>query len=459
MRHRGIVIGGTHSGCGKTTITMGIIRALKNRGLNVQPWKAGPDYIDPGFHSKAAERVCRNLDTMILSDSVVKEIYGRQHCDISLIEGVMGLFDGVGGLDERGSAAHLSKLLKMPVVVVIDARAMARSGGAVALGFVEFDKDVNVAGFILNRVGSDRHYRMLKESIEERTGLPVLGRLPRDERLALPERHLGLVPAWEKEDFEATLETLADLVEEMIDIDSIMAIAGETEELTIENPSVFSDSSRRENRIRIAVARDASFHFYYEENLDLLRHFGAEIIHFSPLHDSNLPDDVSAIYIGGGYPELHGEELSDNVSLISEIRNRCEGGMPLYGECGGFMYLTEGIVNDEGTLFRMLSLLPGRTSMGKKMRALGYCESVFNSDNILGNRGCHAKGHVFHWAGLEGVSEEREKILTVTKGDEILEEGFINKNVMGSWVHLHFASNPMLAASFVDMAEKYRRTL
>ena len=459
MRHRGIVIGGTHSGCGKTTITMGIIRALIKRGLNVQPWKAGPDYIDPGFHSKAAGKICRNLDTMILSDSVVQEIYSRQVCDISLIEGVMGLFDGAGGLDERGSAAHLSKLLKMPVVVVIDARAMARSGGAVALGYAEFDKDVNVAGFILNRVGSDRHYRMLKESIEERTGLPVLGRLPRSEKLVLPERHLGLVPTWEKADFEEDLESLADLVREMIDIDLLLSIADKTEELSNVKPVVFSNPFKRENRIRIAIARDAAFHFYYEENLDLLRHFGAELVPFSPMNDRTLPKEISAIYIGGGYPELHREKLSENISLINEIRRRCEGGMPLYGECGGFMYLTEGIINDDGILFKMLSLLPGRTSMGKKLRALGYCESVFNSDNILGNRGCRVNGHVFHWAGLEGIPEEEKKALTVTKGDEILEEGFINRNVLGSWVHLHFASNPTIASSFVEMAEKYRRTL
>ncbi len=457
MKHNGIVIGGTHSGCGKTTITMGIIRALKRRGLDVQPWKAGPDYIDPGFHSKAAQRVCRNLDTMILSNSVVREIYQRQKCDISLIEGVMGLFDGAGGLDERGSAAHLSKLLGLPVIVVIDARAMARSGGAVALGYAEFDKDVDVAGFILNRVGSARHYKMVKEAIEERTGLPVLGRVPRDERIILPERHLGLVPVWEKDDFNETLETLADLIEETIDVDSLMEISGRSKEIPFAKTGIFSDSTKLEKRVRIALARDAAFHFYYEENLDLLRHYGAEIVPFSPLHDRALPKNISAVYIGGGYPELHKERLSENRSLIDDIRSRCEEGMPLYGECGGFMYLTEGIVGEDGSLFKMLSLLPGRAVMGKKMRSLGYCESVFNNDNILGSRGCRAKGHVFHWAGLEGIPEEREQALTVTKGDEHIEEGFTNNNVLGSWVHLHFASNPEIASNFVTMAEKMRR--
>jgi len=457
MKHNGIVIGGTHSGCGKTTITMGIIRALKRRGLDVQPWKAGPDYIDPGFHSKASGKICRNLDTMILSNSVVREIYQRQNCDISLIEGVMGLFDGAGGVDERGSAAHLSKLLGLPVIVVIDARAMARSGGAIALGYAEFDKDVDVAGFILNRVGSERHFKMVKESIEERIGLPVLGRVPRDERITLPERHLGLVPAWEKDNFDDTLHILADLIEETIDLDTLIGIARRSKEIPFIKAGIFSNSTKQNNRVRIAIAQDAAFHFYYEENLDLLRHYGAEIVPFSPIDDKSLPEDISAVYIGGGYPELHREKLSKNRSLINEIRNRCGRGMPLYGECGGFMYLTEGIVGEDGSLFEMLSLLPGKAVMGKKMRSLGYCESVFNNDNILGNRGCRAKGHVFHWAGLEEIPEESDQALTVTKGDQHIEEGFTNNNVLGSWVHLHFASNPEIASNFVTMAEKMRR--
>ncbi|MCP4295934.1 MAG: cobyrinate a,c-diamide synthase, partial [Proteobacteria bacterium] len=289
-----------HSGCGKTTIVMGINRALKRRDIDVQPWKAGPDYIDPGFHTIAAGRICRNLDTMILTDKVVREIYSRQSNDLSLIEGVMGLFDGAGALDERGSAAHLSKILKLPVILIIDGKAMARSGGAIALGFAEFDPEVTISGFILNNMGSERHYNILKESIEDRTGIPVLGYLPKDSKIELPERHLGLVPNWEDDDFEARLESLADLVETHIDLDKLIVISAGAGKLEPETDLIFSDLVEKRDKVTIGVAKDEAFHFYYEENLDLFRHYGAEIVYFSPLADKKLPDNVSAVYIGGG---------------------------------------------------------------------------------------------------------------------------------------------------------------
>jgi cobyrinic acid a,c-diamide synthase len=454
--HKGFIIGGTHSGCGKTTITMGLVRALKNRGVTVQPWKSGPDYIDPGFHSAASGRICRNLDTMILSDDAVKEIYSRQDGDISVIEGVMGLFDGAGGLDERGSAAHIAKLLGLPVILVIDAKAMARSAGAIALGFAEFDKDVTIAGFIMNRVGSDRHYTMLKESIEERTGLPVLGRLPRDPSIEIPERHLGLNTDWESEELDSTLETLSALVEKHINVDLILKIAEKALPLTGGVPELFSEDSRREPFVKIAVARDRAFHFYYEDNLDLLRHYGAQIVFFSPLEDKELPMDVSALYLGGGYPEVFARELSSNSSMIMSIRALCEKGLPLYGECGGFMYLTEGIIDKEDTFHALLNLLPGKTRLGKKLRSLGYCRTRLNHDSILGEKDSEAMGHVFHWAELETLEEIHEKAFTVMKGDQVLTEGFIYKNVLGSWVHHHFASNPQMALHFVEAAIAYR---
>ena len=466
MKHCGIVIGGTHSGCGKTTITMGINRALKNRGLDVQPWKAGPDYIDPGFHSIAAGRLCRNLDTMILKDEVVREIYSRQSSALSVVEGVMGLFDGAGGRDERGSAAHLSKLLKLPVILVIDARSMARSAGAIALGYSNYDPDVNVAGFILNRIGSPRHLTMVKEAIEDATGKPVLGAVPRDSGIDMPERHLGLVPVWEKQDdFDASLDYLAGIMEENLDMDHLIRIAAEAQELPAAEETenrIFAERARSSaspaSSVRIAMAKDAAFHFYYEDNLDLFRHYGAEIVPFSPLEDSSLPEGTDAVYIGGGYPELHARTLSENTSLLKEIRSSCEKGMPLYAECGGFMYLTEGITDEKESFFRLLSLLPGRTRLGKKVRALGYCEAAFARDTVLGPAGETARGHVFHWAALEDVPGEAEKVLTVTKGNETIREGFSYKNVLGSWVHLHFASNPSMAEEFVNQAARYKHS-
>jgi cobyrinic acid a,c-diamide synthase len=459
LNNRGFIIGGTHSGCGKTTVTMGLIRSLKNRGMKVQAWKSGPDYIDPGFHSKASGSICRNLDTMILSDSVVKEIYGKQESDISIIEGVMGLFDGAGGLDERGSAAHLSKLLGLPVLLVIDARAMARSAGAIALGFATFDKDVNIAGFIMNRVGSDSHYQMVKESIEEKTGLPVLGRIPRDENILIPERHLGLVPDWENNGFDEILEKLSEHIEKHIDIESILDISSTCEPLQIVEKTLYSPNTKKAPFLKIAVARDQAFHFYYEDNLDLLRHYGAEITFFSPISDNNIPSDVSAIYLGGGYPELFAEELSSNKILICQIRSLCEAGLPVYGECGGFMYLTEGILNENNQFYPLLNLLPGKARLGKKLRSLGYCRTEAKSESIIGKKGSVTMGHVFHWAELEDCNPQLEKSFRVIKGEKVLEEGFQYKNVLGSWVHHHFASNPQMAVSLVEAADKYRKEL
>ena len=456
MNNRGFIIGGTHSGCGKTTVTMGLIRALKNRGFKIQAWKSGPDYIDPGFHSLASGSICRNLDTMILSDSAVKEIYGRQKSDISIIEGVMGLFDGAGGLDERGSAAHLAKLLGLPVILVIDAKAMARSAGAIALGFANFDKDVKIAGFIMNHVGSDSHYKMLKEAIEERTGLPVLGRLTRDKKIQIPERHLGLIPDWDNENINRVLENLTEQIEKYIDMEAICYISGRSRTLEIGEKKIFSQKTGKDPFVKIAVARDKAFHFYYEDNLDLLRHYGAEIVFFSPISDAAIPSDVSAVYLGGGYPELFAKELSGNSSLINNIRELCEKDLPVYGECGGFMYLTEGVLNEKDVFFPLLNLLPGKARLGKKLRSLGYCQTQLKTDSIIGKKSSLIMGHVFHWADLEDCNTNNEKAFTVTKGEKVLEEGYMYKNVLGSWVHHHFASNPTMAESLVDAAEKYR---
>lgn len=452
----GFIIGGTHSGCGKTTATLGLIGALQKRGLSVSPWKSGPDYIDPGFHSKAAGKICRNLDSMLLSDQSVREIYDRNCQGISLVEGVMGLFDGAGPLDERGSAAHLSKLLQLPVILVIDAKAMARSAAAIAWGFSQFDEDVKIAGFIMNRVGSERHFDILKESIETKTGIPVLGYLPKDGRMSIPERHLGLVNDLDKDRWDTLFSSIVENVESYIDIGRILQIASGTTPRGKIKPILFSPSSRRKPFVKIAVARDSAFQFYYEDNLDLLKHLGAEIFFFSPLEDRSIPEGISAIYFGGGYPELFARKLSENGSLRNQLRALSEKGMPIYGECGGFMYLTEGIIDKEGTFFPMAGILPGRAKMGKKLRSLGYCRTELKEDTILGVKGTKAMGHVFHWAELVHVDDGEDRAFTVSKGEKVLEEGFCRDNVLGSWVHHHFASNIKMASAFIDGARKYR---
>ncbi len=283
-----IILAGTNSGSGKTTVTMGIAAALSARGLAVQPFKAGPDYIDPGFHSAAAGRPCRNLDTMLLPRGSILELFSRSTAgaDIAVIEGVMGLFDGAGALDERGSTAHLAKILAAPVVLVVNGKAMARSAAALVAGFARFDRRVAVKAVIFNNLGSEGHYRILREAVETETGIPVLGYLPRSESIALPERHLGLTPAAEHGALGELTERVRRLTGEHIDVDRLVSLAGAAPDLPAFRPSLFSSPPAAE--ARIAVALDEAFHFYYHDNLDILEHLGAELLPFSPLRDRDL---------------------------------------------------------------------------------------------------------------------------------------------------------------------------
>jgi len=457
-----IIIAGTHSGCGKTTITMGIIRALSEKGFKVIPWKTGPDYIDPGFHSAASGYKCRNLDTMMLEKDTVLELLERQDssADISVIEGVMGLYDSASADDERGSAAHLAKMTNTPVILVIDAKAMARSAAAIALGFRNYDKEVPLAGFIFNRTGSERHYEILKESVEKAVNLPVIGHIKKNPELSIAERHLGLIPAWEKEKTEETIIKAADAVKESINLDLFTDIAQGAGRLPPFKSKLFGGAKlqvEEKPKVKIAAALDDAFCFYYDDNFDLLRYYGAEIEYFSPLKDRQLPENTDALYLGGGYPELFAEKLSANKELINQIREKAQNGMPVLGECGGFMYLCSSITDTDDRNYPMCALLPGRTVMGKKLRSLGYCTSVNNTKNILGPEGTEIKGHMFHWAVLENVPEKTEKAFTIIKGNKKEKGGLINKRVLGSWVHFHFASNASAAENFVLSALEYKK--
>ncbi len=461
MNYPRVIIAGTHSGCGKTTIAMGLIRSLSRRGLRVAPYKTGPDYIDPGFHTLAAGSKCRNLDTMMLERDVVLEFFEREavSSDISVIEGVMGLYDGAGALDERGSAAHLSRMTGTPVILVIDARAMAGSAGAIALGFKMFDPDLNLAAVVVNRVGSERHFNMLKESIEDKTGISVIGYLPKNSDLTIPERHLGLIPAWEKDKTISVIDKLADSVEKNIDLDLVISIAKRAEPFPIYKRSVFLLSSNHnyDRRPVVAVAWDNAFCFYYDDNLDMLKHYGAEIVFFSPLEDNSLPEDISAIYFGGGYPELFAEKLSQNRDLMEEIRNYSLDGMPILGECGGFMYLCGELKDMDGKTYPMSGIFPGRTVMDKKLRSLGYCSSINLEDNFLGTCRTVIQGHMFHWAYLEDVPDGENYPFTIKKGEKDVDGGLRRSNTIGSWVHFHFGSNPSSAVNFVRAAYEYNK--
>lgn len=455
------IIAGTHSGVGKTTITAALIRALTRRGLKVQPFKVGPDYIDPGYHSLASGNTTRNLDGWMLKEGQIREILGRNAPPgvTAVIEGVMGLFDGYSSRGEEGSTAHIAKITGTPVILIIDGSKMARSAAAIALGYREMDREVDIKGIIFNRLGGDNHYRILKEAVEF-LNIPVLGYLPRDLECLLSERHLGLVPTGEMERVEEFLEYWAEKVENYLDLEKLLEIASRARpvempgELTMAN--IPSPSRQGESLCNLALVRDQAFTFYYPENLELLQYQGASIREVSLLKEKILPQDCHGLYIGGGFPEVFAGELSRNESMRESLREAASKGMPIYGECGGFMYLTRGIRDLEGNYYPMAGLFNCEASMGSRRKALGYTLVETRRDNFLSLRGEKTRGHEFHWSEInkEHLEDKDFVYSIINKGYRL--DGLLEGNVLGSYVHLHFYSNPSMPRRFVEACLKYK---
>lgn len=449
-----LVIGGTTSGVGKTTIAVGVMAALVRRGLKVQPFKVGPDYIDPSYHAVAAGRPSRNLDAWMLSEATVLELFARssEGADIALIEGVMGLFDGLSGLDEAGSTAQMAKVLRAPVLLVLDVSRTARSAAAMALGYARLDPGVRLAGIILNRVAGPRHRDWTKEAIEGLTGLPVLGALPEAPNLELPERHLGLIPTAERPTLDEFLEALVPLIEAHVDLERLVLLASEVSPLPASSASLFATRARA-RAVRIAVARDEAFSFYYADSLDLLAWAGAELVPFSPIHDRALPARAQGLYLGGGFPELFADHLTANEPMRREVLEAAQDGMPIYAECGGLMYLTEAIVDFDGTSFPMVGAVPGRAVMERGRLRIGYVEVEPLGENILAGPGTRLRGHEFHCARWDGAGSTRPayRIVNLNGGSE----GYQCGNLLATFVHLHLATDPRLAGRFVASCARY----
>ncbi len=446
-----IIIAGTQSGAGKTTIAIGLMAALTDAGYEVQPFKVGPDYIDPGFHTKVTGNISRNLDSYFMDKNGVREIFCRQaqKADISIIEGVMGLFDGKGkkGI---GSTAEIAKILKAPVILVINAKKMAQSGAALAYGFKNFDNDLNVKGVILNKIGSESHYQLVKSSIEENLNIKVAGYLPHNPELELPERHLGLVPAAESEGLTDFIEILKKDIKKHINLDQLMNLARENaqSESFAFNKNIFEQKEKF--NVNIGIARDAAFNFYYQDSLDLLKALGGNLIPFSPISDKQLPD-VDGIFIGGGFPESFLKELAANKSIKKDIYNFIDKGLPVYAECGGLMYLTENIYDQDDQKYPMVGMIPGDIVLENTLQAMGYVEVEAVADNILFNKGQKAKGHQFHYSRLTNL-ENTNYSYQVSKGRNPEKDnlaGFKYKNLLASFIHLHFGSNPRLVHNFL----------
>lgn len=443
-----LVVAGVASGVGKTTLMLGLVRALRARGLAVAVFKCGPDYLDPTHHAVAAGRPSHNLDGWMMGEDAVRATFARasRDADVAVIEGMMGLFDGFSPAANAGSTAEIAAWLEAPVVLVADASGVARSIAPLARGFADFDPAVRVAALACNRIGGRAHLDLLRRAL---TAPPIVGGLPVRDDVCLPERHLGLVTAAAGGIAEAKLDALGEHVERWIDLDAVLAIARAAPPLPAPRapaPSVAAE------RCRIGLAFDEGFHFYYEDNLARLEALGARLVRFSPVHDTALPD-VDALYLGGGYPEVHAEALARNRSMRDAIAAFAAAGGPIYAECGGLMLLARAIRTGDGVSHPMVGIVPGEAVMHGSLQALGYVEVATTRATILGPSGTRFRGHEFRHSELV-LDRPVEPIYALRRRPGMPEtrDGIAREGVVASYVHAHWASNPAIAESIVAAA-------
>ena len=450
-----LVIAGTHSGVGKTTVATALIAALVRRGLRVQPFKIGPDFIDSGFHARACGSPSHNLDGWMLSRDENLEILARASAgaDIVIVEGVMGLFDGRDAASEQGSTAEMAKWLRAPVLLVADGSAMARSAAALLRGFECFDPDLELAGVLWNRIGGKGHAGILREAVEAHCRAAALGFLPRTENISLPERHLGLVMAGEFLD-APRLGEMADWIEAGVDLDRLLKLASDRSP-SFEIPSLPQPVIPTGRIVRIGLARDKAFCFYYQDNLDLLVESGAELVEFSPMTDAALPAGLDGLYLGGGYPEIHAARLAENRAMREGIYRFAASGAPIYAECGGFMYLTKAIVNTEGREFPMVGLFPARTRMQERLAALAYIEAEALGDSLWLRAGERLRGHEFRYSQIDGMAPEIGRCFRLHGAKDSRLEGYTQASVLAGYAHLHFRSAPDFARRFVHACRRH----
>jgi cobyrinic acid a,c-diamide synthase len=462
-----VVVAGTSSGAGKTTVACGLIGALRARGLAVQGFKVGPDYIDPSYHALASGRPGRNLDAFLSGPDLMAPLvrHGAAGADVAVVEGVMGLFDGASGRGELASTGHVAKLLDAPVLLVVDASSMARSAAAIVHGYRTFDPQIDVAGVIFNRVGSDTHEALLREALEP-LGIPVVGALRRDDRVTAPERHLGLVPAGEREGAtHQALATLAAATERYVDLDGVLALARAAP--AVDGPAWSPEHAGHSSTpvpagghpaptaanghlshvapTRIAIARGPAFSFHYEENLELLRAAGAELVPLDPLRDEALPEGTGALVLAGGFPEVFGAELSANAPLRGAVRAFAASGRPVLAECGGLLYLARSLDGHE-----MCGVLPAVGRMAGRM-TLGYREATALTATPWMDAGEQVRGHEFHYSAVEVDAGATPAWRLAARGIQ-REGGVTVGGVQAGYLHVHWAAHPELAARFVRAA-------
>jgi cobyrinic acid a,c-diamide synthase len=452
----GLLVGGAASGAGKTTVTLGLMAALRRRGLRVQGFKVGPDFIDAGLHAAVTGRSSHNLDGWLLSEEEVRAIFARHvaDADVALVEGVMGLFDGLDGGSDRGSSAEIALWLRLPVLLVVDASAAVRSAAATVLGFEAFDPRLRLAGVVFNRVGGARHASWLRDAATASCRSPVLGTIPWEQAVRIPERHLGLFTAEAGTLSPERVTKLADLVEAHVDVDRLLHL-GHLADAPAAPPARLAFQGLR---CRIGIARDEAFCFYYAENLARLEAEGAELVPFSPLRDVRLPESLDGLYLGGGYPELHAPDLAANGSIREDVRAHAAAGLPVYAECGGFMYLTEAIQDPEGRWHPMVGWFPVQAIFPQAGLTLHYVRVRIEKDCCLGPRGAEARGHEFHRSRMSPMPSSIERVLAIAEapGDSWRSEGYRRRNVLATYVHQHFGSQPSIPFHFIEACRAAR---
>lgn len=457
---KGLVIAGTKSGSGKTTLALGLLAAFLKRGLRVASFKVGPDFIDPGHHTSVTGIAGSNLDGWMLSKDYNLKCFAQhsRKADIAVVEGVMGLFDGYDGKSEAGSTAQMAKWLNLPVLLIVDARSMARSAAALVQGFERFDREVTFAGVVFNNLGSQRHWEYLKEALDENVDMPCLGGIIRNESIRLPERHLGLVTREDCPLSTAQIDCLAELLEESLQLDQLLE---KLPEISNAIPSPQPEGKIPPGRVRIGVARDRAFCFYYPDNLEMLKFCGAELIYFSPVADRSLPENLDGLYLGGGYPELAAGELAENEQMQRQILQKSHAGMPIFSECGGFMYLCREICSTGGERFPMVGCFPFQARMYDRLKSLGYREITLSKPAVIGDTGLRARGHEFHYSEIDTEIElsDIETVFTVTAraGLKKPSTGYQIRRTLGSYIHLHFGSQPEVGKRFVENCLIYQQ--
>ena len=455
-----LVIAAIQGRSGKTTVTIGLLRALKNRGYLVQPYKKGPDYIDPSWAKLASGLESRNLDNFMMTEEEIRKnfIKHSKGKDLSIIEGAMGIFDG---LDVMGSnsTAQLAYVTQSPVILVVSGQRITRSVAALVSGVVNFDKRITIGGVILNQVARARHENMMRQSIEYYTDVPVLGALPKTKDVEIPDRHLGLIPAGEEEGLKNRIDGLANLMEKYIDLNKLLEIARKAPNLEVMEDSPLEIKTTE--KIKIGVISDRAFSFYYPENIEALENNGAEVVFINSIADTKLPE-VDGLYIGGGFPEVLVEEISKNQNLMKEIKEKIENNLPVYAECGGLMYLCKKLLVG-GKAYDMVGVFDAEVVMERKPQGHGYSIQEVLETNPFFTPGIILKGHEFHHSRLvfNDVSQVQFAYHTkrgkgIIETENTLKDGLLYKNTLATYHHFHAVSNSEWAEKFVDLAKKYK---